>query len=521
MLSFNIDLYNFYSITKGGVPQIMKTKYKILLLVISLMTVVSLLVSCADNNKKNNNDNPFDDSYYDDSSRERARDNVPAGYKLDGDTVTILYPGHVEDEVIGRDDMLDLVYTNIHDRNIRVKGRLNCELNFYHSGTTDWKDFSAMFQREMMSRNSDFDIVISTNNTIVQNQMSMYFQDLNYSQYVDIGSPWWNESAILEMSIDGYNYRFLYGDITISTITSCGAIFYNKQLYEQQNPGKGKNYLYQMVFDGTWTMEEFYRIAAASYIEKSSDPDLNTYGFYLFRYAEPIHHFAVGANISYYERNALGYPQITINNERSADFTVELYNLLYQNRGARLFYPNQIGKELIYGNDFVNDRVMFSLSNLSAVLSDEMREMQSDFGILPYPKYDVEQEEYYTLLHNSSSLVGIPYLIPPSRADYKISAVLEALSAEAYRTVSVSFYETALKSNYTRDDDASKVIDIIVETSSKNFLYEYSSSMGGIGSIFSTLMSNKSYNFASQYATMESVAKTGLDKLISEYRNTQ
>ena len=56
---------------------------------------------------------------------------------------------------------------------------------------------------------------------------------MNDSNYIDIREEWWYEDAIMEMSVDNYNYRFLYGDISILDMGVAGTIYYNKNLYEQ------------------------------------------------------------------------------------------------------------------------------------------------------------------------------------------------------------------------------------------------------------------------------------------------
>ena len=63
--------------------------------------------------------------------------------------------------------------------------------------------------------------------------MFNYFHNINDSEYIDTGERWWYEDAIMEMSVDNYNYRFLYGDIFIDDLGRAGTIFYNKSLYEQ------------------------------------------------------------------------------------------------------------------------------------------------------------------------------------------------------------------------------------------------------------------------------------------------
>ncbi len=510
-------------------PAYMK-KTKLILLLLCFCMVLPVLASCADNGGKDD-EGDWGQYEYDDLTRETAADLVytlnPDGYSLKGEKINIIYPGHIEEVVIGDGETNDIVYTKIYERNLRVEDRLNCDLVFLHSGTTYWEDYTAVLAKIFNTRDSTYDIVTSSNNCVIQNKLYTNFHDLNESMYIDIEERWWYTDAIMELSADDYHYRFLYGDILIGSLSNAGAIYYNKDLYAQYlRPGSDKDELYEVVLNGDWTFEYLYTLTKDAHFYEG-DELREIHGFSLFRHAEPIHYFAAGCDVEYYSRDSRGFPKITINNQRSIDFTNKLYNFIYNNEGAWLFYPNMVGQEVGHESDFANNKVMFSFGTLSACLSPIMRAMQSDFGILPYPKWDKEQDEYISFMANGSTLVAIPNTVSYNRAMDTVSAVIEAMASEAYRSVSLAFYESALQTAYVRDDYATQMIDIIAgnhktvkSTLKTNFLYEYGSSCGGIGSIFSSIMSEgKTGNpkFNSKYESLIGAAEAGLDALILEF----
>ncbi len=505
-------------------------KTKLLLLFICFCMILPVLVSCAD--KSNKRDDDDDDIFiYDDLTRETAADSVyflnPDGYSLAGEKIGILYPGHIETMVIGDGETTDIVYTRIYERNMKVEARLKCDLKFYHSGTNVWDEYDDYLRTVFNTYDTTSEIITSTNNSVIQCNLFPYFHDLNDSTYIDIVERWWYTDAIMELSADDYHYRFLYGDILIGSLANAGAIFYNKDLYSQYlRPGHDKDELYQVVLNGTWTLEQLYILTNDSHFFKD-DPNREIWGYSLFRHAEPIHYFAAGCGTEYYQRDARGFPVITIYNQRSIDFTSKLYRFIYNNQGAWLFYPNRKGEEVGHEQDFPNNKVIFYFGTLSTCLDPYMREMQSDFGILPYPKWEKEQEEYKNFIANGATLVGIPRAIDYDRAMEETSAVIEAMASEAYRSVAVAFYESALQTAYVRDDLASQMIDIITgnhdtikSTLKTNFLYEYSTSCGGIGRIFSAIMEQGKVGepkFAYEYGKFEGKAISGLNDLITEF----
>jgi ABC-type glycerol-3-phosphate transport system substrate-binding protein len=380
-----------------------------------------------------------------------------------------------------------------------------------------------------------YEIIMTSNNTVTAQKLFNYFHDLNDSEYIDISSDWWYEDAIMETSVDNYNYRFLYGDINILDMGVAGTIYYNKDLYEQYlSTNKNADELYNTVLEGKWTLEEFTRLTKKSHIEKGGDGSNDIHGYSLFRGAEPIHFFREAAGIKMYERNDQGMPIFTLNDERSVEFANKLYKMLYENEGAWLFYPGQTGMEEVHSYDFSNGKVIFYIGilndtlgeGLHVTLKEGLREMKSDFGMLPYPKFDEAQEEYISFMHNASVMTDCPVSADIDRVNEELSAVIEALASESYRSVTIPYYENALKAAYNRDDLSAQMIDIITgqhdtikSTLTKNFVYEYTSSLGNIGVIFSNLMDEKSTNFVSMYDSRIGAAEIGLKDLIKQYKD--
>lgn len=497
-------------------------KIHTIILILCFAMLLPTLVACSDD-KTSKKDPDFYADYYDNSSRERTSGNLPSDIDLKGETVGIFYSQWLELDVEGEDETNDVVYTSIYERNIKVKKWLNVDFEYYPATDATWQGASKEIVNLINSQDESVDIIIATSNSIIQEKLYSYFLDMSASTYLELDQPWWNYDAIYETSVDGKVFQFLFGDMIFSSITGCGAIYYNKSTYARLNPDKGPDYLYEMVLNKTWTLEQFYYISQKAYEDVNGNQvrdDDDKYGFMLQRYAEPIHYFANGCGVEYYKRLKNGYPKITINSTRSVEFCELLERVIYENKGAYLLYPNQIGAEIGHENDFSNGKYMFALTTLSSSLGDNMREMEQDYGIIPYPLWDSDQEDYITLVANGSALACVPQTVALGgnydRVDNIIAPVLEALSIESYRSVTLNFYELALKSAYTRDDVASQMIDLIVNTSTKNFVYEYGSSLNSIGSIFSKCMENRS-KFSTVYDSIGDSANVLLQELMTDY----
>jgi len=423
---------------------------------------------------------------------------------------------------LGLEDTTDIVYSKIYERNLSVEERLNVDIDFMECTVSSWQESSSELKREIQTMSAAFEAVFAGNQRIIQQKIFNYFHNLNDSEYIDIEERWWYPDAIMEVSVDNYNYRFLYGDIHLTDLGQAGCIYYNKVLYEQYiSPDKNPDELYTKVLEGKWTLEEFDRIVKKSHIEKGGDGSADIYGLAM-TYQEWNHYLRESAGIRMYERNEYGMPVFNFRDDRSIEFTNKLYSLYYENEGCiNALYRNQVNN-----SSFVDSTLMFDMNRIMHSLNEKMREMKDDFGIVPYPKLNEDQEEYITLLHNATVATCIPVSTDEDRANEEISALIEALASESYRRVAVAFYETALKTAYNRDDLSAQMIDIITaqhdtvkSTLTKNFAYEYTQSLGGIGSLFNALMAAGNTNFASQYDSSIGAAEIGLKELIQQYKD--
>ena len=104
---------------------------------------------------------------------------------------------------------------------------------------------------------------------------------------------------------------------------------------------------------------------------------------------------------------------------------------------------------------FAGDYGLFYSNCLRAVPG--LRAMETDFGILPFPKYDEAQPKYY-----SRAGRGWINCVPVTAADLgRTSVIMEALAAESKNHVIPAYYEVALRTKFLRDDESEEMLDII------------------------------------------------------------
>jgi hypothetical protein len=85
--------------------------------------------------------------------------------------------------------------------------------------------------------------------------------------------------------------------------------------------------------------------------------------------------------------------------------------------------------------------------------------MDTEFGIIPYPKYDKEQIEY--MPHTAGIFLPI-VCVPKTNADTENTGLfMEAFAYEGNKTIVPAFYENILKGKTARDDESVEMLDYI------------------------------------------------------------
>ena len=99
---------------------------------------------------------------------------------------------------------------------------------------------------------------------------------------------------------------------------------------------------------------------------------------------------------------------------------------------------------------------------IMALENSAMRQMEQEYGVIPMPKYDAQQNGYNTLLHDQFTIVAIPTTVTGERLDM-MGAVLEAMGSASYKIVKPVYYEETLRTKIASDPQSALMLDIITE----------------------------------------------------------
>jgi hypothetical protein len=278
--------------------------------------------------------------------------------------------------------------------------------------------------------------------------------------------------------------------------------------YEIENP-------YELVRSGKWTIDKLNEICKVVYKDVDGDGKPSEKSD-IFGYATDTTNFVDGFfgafDCPVIKKDADCLPYHAQNIQKMADIDDTLYAFLWENPGVYANPVSDPGPVNLYRYIFEEDRAMFLpelLGNAQA-----LRSMDTDFGIIPYPKWDESQQNYLT----TSVAYFSMFCVPTTASNLEMTGILtEALCAESYKKVIPAFYEIALKSKYSRDDESAEMIDIIRSGLTFDFGKIYVTELAYSMNILRELMSSKKNNFTSAFEKSERAYNNALTKLLATF----
>ena len=145
-----------------------------------------------------------------------------------------------------------------------------------------------------------------------------------------------------------------------------------------------------------------------------------------------------------------------------------------------------------------------------------LRDMENAYSVLPYPKYDEAQQEYYTNSMDQHSVFGTPVTLPESRYEF-LGIMMEALNAESWKTVFPAFYDTALKNKYSEDATTAQMIDLIMGGRVYEFSFQFGEYLQSLPYMFRNQLYSGQNNLASTLQKNQKSLNKLLEKVYAMY----
>ena len=398
-------------------------------------------------------------------------------------------------------DMLD---DAIYDRNALVEEIYDVVITKQYVSVDAPQEYATTLRANESSGDQAFQMITSLTLGVRPYSEEGLMTDLNTLEYLHTDMPWWNQDSVRSYAW-GSTLYFAAPEMLLRDKGATAAMFYNQKIAEDE----GLDDLYALAESGEWTFERLVWacedvVADMDGDDKVSSPE-DMYGIY-----------GGTRDIPYFLYNGMGqkFAHMDEDGYLELDYGTEESVLMWQQILDSIMYTeyyvlNQADLSLFPSgyHIFTAGHSLFQVGMVKEVLT--LRSMETDYGILPIPKYDEYQEDYSSLVWmHHDSVLGIPASCTNTEM---ISVVLEHMSYLSYYDVYPIFYDTIILGRSARDQQSKEMLQIIFRTRSFDpGQYWLADAMHGVGT-FMTMFETRASNVASMWASIRSRVNTAIE----------
>ena len=486
-------------------------KLSLLLLVFAILS--SSMFGCNGSGKGNEDTHPESSSQTVDDKYEA--DNLPSDLDYDGREIKVLTWEETKADdwadTLNGETINDATYTS----RSYVAERLDITFNISaQKGSWDYRNQFASNLEAYMLSGINFDIVGQYTPAAALTATKGLLEDISKLKYINFDKPWW-PGDMLDSCRVGNSMYFCSGDITPTCINAIGSVFVNLNLMEEY--GIEEN-IYEVVKSGNWTLETLKNMFIGV-VGSSSTSEMGVYALSMMHRGVYDNLF-YGGGLTFVSHDDENY--LTLNEdimgEKMDNWYQACHDLLWDNPDVLcLEYQSGLTPEhftkddLTIENTFMNEKSILHMSTELLDAKKYLRNAEFNFAVIPYPKYDSNQKDYYTITNYWVTMYGVP----TSATDADVSAaVLEAMGSSAYRSMTPKIYEDSFQYRFLQNPENAEMLDLIHDT----MVYDTGRLFSDDIAIFSTFR-NAFYNtksWTTLYGEKIDIWLSGIDSVNSK-----
>ncbi|MDD4773528.1 MAG: hypothetical protein PHZ09_07965, partial [Eubacteriales bacterium] len=378
----------------------------------------------------------------------------------------------------------DVLEDAIYQRNILVSERFNITIE---ATVFNEVDQPARLKNSVMAGDDAYQLYAGHIIYAGQAVGDDLYNDWYNIPHIDFDKPWWSRSTVEDLTYAGKAFLAM-GDFALSTIDSTYAMYFNKQLAADFSVPD----MYKLVNDGKWTVDKLIELSTDVYSDLNgngiADKD-DQFGYTIWaRSPVNVYLWAFGEKLC--KKQPDGTMELDYFNPKVVDIYNKLYDLHWNSPGS---YTDINPEEKIADQIFKNNQALF-IPHTFTFAARDLRDFDTDYGIIPYPKWDEVQDSHYTMVDGGHEALAIPASIQD--IDF-VGKITEVLCAESWKRVVPTYYDIVLKTKGSRDEESVAMLDRIFEKRVFDFGYVY----GVFGAAFwvQFLVYDKSADIASYY----------------------
>lgn len=355
----------------------------------------------------------------------------------------------------------------VFERNLAVEEKYNVNI----VADEQVGEPAELLQSLIMAGDFNYDVIYGWGYKLGSCITQNFFADFNTLENVDYTQEYWSPSATDDLTIAGKQYLSI-NDISMNKLEWAGLLFFNKQIMEDYNVESDYGAsVYDLVRDGKWTLDTYLSMLTAVSNDLDGDGSITKNDVFGLVDGDGLGTFASNASgIFNTVKNDDDTYSITLYDERVLSIAEQVHDIYSNSNYVKDYEELWAGADTSGYEDmwqyarsfFSTDHALFCAGN--AYLTSEFRNMESDYGILPYPKYNEAQEQYYSTVDCLASIFAIPatYRTDMSTAGpERTGMILEYMAAKSNEILLPKYYDEVLGQQRLETDDDREMMDLI------------------------------------------------------------
>jgi hypothetical protein len=294
------------------------------------------------------------------------------------------------------------------------------------------------------------------------------FHNLYDMPWIDLDQPYWDPYAAESYSFADRLY-FTASSYVLSNYAEAHCLFFNKKMADDLSIPD----LYETVWAGEWTLDRMAEYSARGYRDMDGNGRVDFYNSTdtwgtVFWHPQWFPIFLTGLGYKYSHKDEDGNFVLDIENEenlRIAEAARKLYpSSIVSHNWESIGEPSRL---LSVAGDFLfyDNNALFYFSSIKADMTDA-----PEYGILPPPKLNEEQENYITSTFLPGAIM-VPVVLGEEEID-RTGFLLEVFSALSEVTTLPTYIEKVLEYKKSPDPDSTRVLQMLLKNVQYDLVYQ-------------------------------------------------
>ena len=401
----------------------------------------------------------------------------------------------------------DVLQEAVYQRTSRVEEGLNVSIT---AETKLAGGFSQYVTKQVMAGDGSLDCVVQYKRYNSELAMTGVFYNLRNIPTLKLNNAWWDQNFNTLYSYANNTRQYIAtGDLLYNDNYTSNVLFFNQGIMDNLK----MTYPYTDVRAGNWTLDRFYAMMSEGNrdLDGNSEMDKNDqWGFtsnagMLCNMLScvkmtPVSFASDGSYTLSFETDADRYFSAAekIWNIVSSPYNCQVESVLKDDYAFRT-------QQISAGHFLFWDYAIGSITNLRSV-------SEFNFGIVPYPKYDENQDNYACL---SSAWASTAAVSESAEKPEEIGTVLDAMAAVSVYELTPVAIEKQILVKSTRDEDSAEMLQICFNNMVYDLLLDY-----GWGGYYDALCKQNNaspFTLSSMLASQKSKIYESIDKGLNTY----